>query len=147
MPSATFTHTVTVAADATVIWRALQEAETWAGIGPIEEVWEAEHTPDGGLASYRWSADAAGRRWEGTAATTKADPLKAMVMALTTAEMRGTIAVTIAPEAEDVSNITVDLQAEATGMLATLFWGVISGAIRSGLPKQVQRFGARLTAS
>lgn len=142
MASGRFTHTVTVAADPPAIWSALQRAETWAGIGPIDEVRDARHDAGGALRSYRWSADAAGRRWEGTATTTEAIPSERMTMALETTEMRGTITVSV--QAGGPSAVTVTLDAETTGMLATLFWGVISTAIKHGLPGQVEGFAARL---
>jgi carbon monoxide dehydrogenase subunit G len=142
MASGTFAHTVTVDIEPDDVWGALQRAETWAGIGPIDEVWDAEHAADGSLRSYRWRADAAGRRWEGTAVTSDADPPDTMSMALETAEMRGTI--TVAVEGRGPAAVTVTLEAEATGMLAALFWGVISAAISRGLPQQVEEFAARL---
>jgi hypothetical protein len=130
--------------DPGAIWEALQQAQTWAGIGPIEEVWDAEHAADGSLSFYRWSADAAGRRWEGTATTTEAARPEYMTMALETAEMRGTI--TVGVEDEGPSAVTVTLEAATTGLMASLFWGVISGAIERGLPRQVESFATRLGA-
>ena len=66
MPSDSFSHTTTVSASPDAVYSSLQDPDTWKGIGPIDEVWDATHD-DGRLASFRWSARAAGRSWAGNA--------------------------------------------------------------------------------
>ena len=66
MPSDTFSHTVTVSATPESIYSALQHPDTWRGIGPIDDVWDATHEGDR-LAGFKWSTRAAGKSWEGTA--------------------------------------------------------------------------------
>jgi hypothetical protein len=142
MPSDTFRHTVAVPASPGDVWKALQQADTWSGIGPIDEVWDAEHDEDGGLLGYRWSAAAAGRIWKGTARLVDARRPERMTLTLRTDEMRGSITTDLSPGPVG-TDLAVTLHAEATGMLATLFWGVVVQAIGRGFPKQVDGFRER----
>lgn len=135
----TFTHTASVHVSAAEVWDALQRAETWKNIGPIEEVWEATHGNDGSLTGYRWSANAAGRTWKGRATTTESEQARRMRLALDSPEIRGAITVDIGK-----GEITVSMDAEPKGPLARVFWGVVRGALERGLPNQVEAFAAAL---
>lgn len=135
----TFAHTAAIDAPASAVWSALQRAETWMNIGPIEEVWEATHAEDGSLTGYRWSAHAAGRSWKGRATTTQSEPDQRMRLALDSPEIRGAITVDIG-----AGEITVSMDAEPKGPLARMFWGVVRGALERGLPHQVEAFAQAL---
>ena len=144
MPGATFTHAIVVPHPPADVWRALQVPATWEGIGPIDRVWDAEHRTDGTLDAYRWSAEAAGRRWEGTARTTEAIEGRRLSLRLKSSKIRGSIATDLASTDGGTTALSVTMKAEAVGMLATLFWGVIQKAIGGELPHQVEDFAARL---
>ncbi len=143
MPISTFQHSATATASPDAIWAALQDAATWGGIGPIEKAWDAEHGEDGSLQSYRWSANAAGRTWKGTARITAAVAGESMEMAIATKEIRGTIIITLTPDGES-TDVAVRLQAEPAGMMATLFWGAVRDTIASGFDRQVEEFAEEL---
>jgi carbon monoxide dehydrogenase subunit G len=143
MPISTFQHSAIAAASPDAIWVALQDAATWGGIGPIEKAWDAEHGEDGSLQSYKWSANAAGRTWKGTARTTAAVAGESMEMAITTKEIRGIVTITLTPEGES-TDVAVRLQAEPAGMMATLFWRAVKDTIASGFNRQVEEFAWRL---
>jgi uncharacterized protein YndB with AHSA1/START domain len=142
MPSSRFEHTATAAAPPDRVWAALQEADTWAGIGPIERVWDAVHR-DGMLAGYRWSTNAAGRRWEGSARTIEAVPGESITLALHSPEVNGSLTAALAADGEDGTTVTVTLHAESVGLLSTMFWGAVAGAIGNGFPGHVEEFAAR----
>ena len=135
----TFCHTATVNASPAEVWTALQRAETWKNIGPIEEVWDAEHDSEGSLTGYRWSAHAAGRTWKGHARTTESEREKRLHLALDSPEIHGMITVDIG-----TGEITVSMIAEPKGPLATIFWGTVRRALQSGLPGQVEAFARAL---
>ncbi|HSM01473.1 MAG TPA: SRPBCC family protein [Acidimicrobiia bacterium] len=137
----TFSHTAPVAAARDRVWDALQNAETWSNIGPIDEVWDAEHDEDGALTGYRWSARAAGRTWKGTATTARMTPGEHMRLDLTSTEIVGAITV----ELHD-HQVIVSMEASPRGMLATMFWGAVRGALEQGLPGQVEAFARSLEA-
>jgi hypothetical protein len=141
VPSDTFSHTTSVAADAATIYRALQEPETWKGIGPIDDVWDATHDDDQ-LTAFRWSARAAGRSWEGTAERVTGDSPPSMALGLDSPEVSGRITVVVTPNG-DSSEMTVTMVARSKGLLAGMFWGVIADALSSGLPTQVDAFRSR----
>ncbi|NQV08035.1 SRPBCC family protein [bacterium] len=145
MPGDTFSHTAAVNADIPDIWSALQTADTWAHIGPVTKVWDERHDDDGNLAGYRWSADAAGRQWEGTARTEELLVGERMSLTLKSPELRGTLTTDLETTEDGITQLTVTLEARAVGMLATLFWGVVKQAIGSGLPHQVDEFAARFS--
>jgi hypothetical protein len=121
------------------VWERLQHAATWAGIGPIDSVWDA--TVDRGrLASFRWAAIAAGRSWEGGARTIRAVPGELMELALSSPEIQGSITCALAATGQTSCTATITLEAEASGLLASLFWGTVDGAIRSNFAGHVEAF-------
>jgi hypothetical protein len=135
----TFSHTVAVEASPSDVWTALQRAETWKNIGPIEEVWDATHDDAGSLTGYRWSAHAAGRTWSGQARTTDSQRERRLRLTLDSPEIHGAISVEI-----EGGEITVSMEAAPKGLLATMFWGTVRGALERGLPAQVEAFAAAL---
>lgn len=138
MPPDSFSHTVAVAATPDDLWLALQDADTWEGIGPLDAVWDSSHDTEGTLTGYRWSVTAAGKRWEGTASRTALEPGRSLRLALDSSEITGAIEVSI--EAAGSSRLTVTLEASPKGVLATMFWGIVRDALRSGLETHVDAF-------
>ncbi|MEE8497286.1 MAG: SRPBCC family protein [Acidimicrobiia bacterium] len=138
MPSDTFSHTVTVSATPESIYSALQRPETWKGIGPIEDVWDATHEGDM-LVGFKWSARAAGKSWEGTARRGTDRAAGEMTLNLDSSEIAGTIAVTLQPD-EDSTALTIKLSVRSKGLLAGMFWGVVADTLRKGMPAQVEVF-------
>lgn len=141
MPSDTFSHSTTVSAAPEAVHATLQNPTTWEGLGPIDEVWDAVHDGDD-LSSFRWRARAAGRTWEGTALRATSEAGHSMALDLDSPEVGGTITMELEASGEG-SVLTVTLHARSKGLLAGMFWGVVSDAIGSGLPRQVQEFGDR----
>jgi carbon monoxide dehydrogenase subunit G len=140
-----FTHTVAVAADPSAVWSALQDADTWRGIGPIDDVRDATHDPDGTLTGYRWAATAAGRRYEGTARRSAMVAGRSMRLDLASSEITGAIEVTIEPA--EPTGLTVTMEASPKGPLASMFWPLVREALRSGTPRQVEQFAARFSGA
>lgn len=145
MPQATFRHTAPAPVPAAEVWEALQEAATWAEIGPIDEVFDARHDDEGDLTGFTFQTGAAGRTWEGTARRTAAQPGEHVEFALATGEIRARVGVSLAEDSGG-TKITVRLEAESAGMLATLFWGVVREAIAAEMPGRVDRFAAGFAA-
>lgn len=139
MPSGTFSHTAIVSATPASIYSALQQADTWKGIGPIDDVWDATHEGDR-LVSFKWSAHAAGKSWEGTARRGSDRVAGEMTLNLDSSEIAGTIAVTLLPDGNSTA-LTVKLSARSKGLVAGMFWGVVTDALRKGMPAQVEAFG------
>ena len=141
MPSSTFSHTAHASTPAMAIWTALQAAETWVGFGLMDAVTGAV-VHEGRLVSFDWTATAGGSRHRGTATVGESIPGEHMVLELDSSEIAGTITVTLVPDG-DTTAMTVTLTARSRGLLAGMFWGVVSDALERGLPRQVDQFAAR----
>jgi len=141
VPTDTFSHTAPASGSAGTIYSALQDPDTWKGIGPIDDVWDARH---GGelLESFRWSARAAGRDWEGSARRTAHSEGSSITFSLDSSEIAGELSVQTR-DTKVGAELTVTLTARSKGFLAGMFWGVISEALRDGFASQVTAFATR----
>src|SRR3990172_10830924 len=98
MPESTFTPTAHAGAPPAAIWIALQDAETWLGLGVMDSV-SNPVVEDGRLTSFDWTAAAAGTRHRGRSRTIDAVPGQLMVLALDSAEVAADIALALDAEA------------------------------------------------
>jgi len=144
MPRATFTHQATADAAVEDVWKSLQQAETWADIGPVEDVSDARMTPDGLLQSFRWSTTVAMKRYPGTARVAAVAVGEHMKLELDAREVAGTLETHLSPNGQGTTIVTVTLEVVSRGTLSTLFFPVVSEAIAKGLPAQVDRFADSL---
>ena len=143
MPRASFSHSVELPNRADSVWDTLQAAETWAGIGPVDEVWAATHDDAGGLASFQWSAHVGPTKYKGTAAVAIADPPHHMKLNLNSSELTGSLITDI--DEGDSPLLSVTLEVVSKGTMASLFFPIIAEAIGRGLPQQVEAFAAGLS--
>jgi hypothetical protein len=141
VPSDTFSHAVTIPTDRAVIGAALEQADTWKGLGPIDTVWDARFEGER-LAGFRWSARAAGKTFEGTADRIGIEEVEPMRLNLESSDVTGTITVDLATEGAG-STMTVTMTVQSKSFMAGMFWGIISDALRTGLPDQVDAFAAQ----
>jgi carbon monoxide dehydrogenase subunit G len=144
MPRATFTHQATADAPLEAVWERLQQAETWADIGPVESVSDAEVTSDGLLKSFRWSTTVGMKRYPGTALVASIEIGEHMKLDLDAREVAGTLETHLSPNGQGTTIVTVTLEVVSRGTLSTLFFPVVSEAIAKGLPAQVDRFAEGL---
>ena len=144
MPSATFTHQSTARASTADVWETLQEATTWANIGPVEEVWGAVHSDEGHLTSFQWSTTVAARRYPGTATVASAEPEARLLLELDAREVAGSLEAKLEANGDGTTVVAVTLWVTSRGTLSTLFFPVVSEAISKGLPAQVERFAGSL---
>jgi hypothetical protein len=140
MPRASFTHHVTVPRSVDEIWDQLQIAETWSNIGPVEDVWDAEHNDNGLLQRYRWSTSVGPRSYRGRATVVASEPGHLMRLDLDATEVVGTLTTRLAKNGNDATQLEVTLEIVSRGTLSTLFFPVVSDAVGRGLPAQVERF-------
>lgn len=144
MPRASFSHTVDLSIDAAAIWAALQDAATWSGIGPVDEVWDATHDDAGRLASFSWSAHVGPTKHTGTAKVSVATEPHHMRLQLDSSELSGAL---IADITEDEPTLAVTLEVASKGAMASMFFPIIAEAIGRGLPAQVEEFAASIGAA
>jgi len=144
MPRATFTHQAVADATIAAVWQQLQQAETWANIGPIENVTDPRGSAGGLLESFRWSTTVAMKRYNGTADVVTAEVGKRMKLDLDAREVAGSLETHLEPNGKETTVVTVTLEVISRGTLSTLFFPVMSEAIAKGLPVQVDRFADSL---
>lgn len=138
MPTASFSHSVEVDRPIDHVWARLQDAQTWANIGPVDEVWDATHDGRGMLESYRWSTRVGPTRYRGTAQVIESVSPTVMRQALDSHEVAGVLATTMTENGSGTS-VTVHLDIRSVGMLSTMFFGKVAEAVQTGLPVQVER--------
>jgi hypothetical protein len=143
MPSATFSHTVTVDASPSEAWAVLQDPDTWAKIGPVSDVSNPIYLPDGTLSSFDWVADVGGKKYAGKAVGGPYDLDQRFTMTLDTSEIAGDVVATIA-SANPSTDVTVEITFRTKGMLSAMFFPAIKGALASGFPQQVEDITAGL---
>jgi hypothetical protein len=119
------------------VWARLQQPDAWAEIGPIDRVWDDVHDNDGVLRSFAWSTRAAGRNITGKATTSQADADRRMVVDLMTSEVSGAVDVSLSD-----GTIEVVMSLRPVGLLATVFFGSVAGAVGGGLAGHVDEFAA-----
>lgn len=142
MPRASFSHNVALTAPPQSVWAALQDAATWSGIGPVDDVWDAVHDNDGVLESFQWSAHVGPTKYKGTAQVAVAAAPHHMKLHLESTELTGALIADIDEDGD--RQLIVTLEVASKGSLATLFFPIIAEAIGRGLPQQVEDFAAGL---
>lgn len=142
MPSQSFSHAELVDADPTSVWRALQSAETWGGIGGVDEIADAVHDDTGHLRAYRFAVVVAGRRHSGSAHTTEIHPEQRMDVAIESDEVTGSIRLDLQPSGRRTM-VEVTMEVRSNSLFSSMFFPVIASAVGSGLPRNVAAFARR----
>ena len=144
MPRATFTHQAVANAPVEAVWSSLQDADTWANIGPVEDVSDPELDETGHLESFRWSTTVAMKRYLGSAEVTEMEPGERMTLELDAREVTGSLQAQLEPNGNDTTIVTITLEVVSRGTLSTLFFPVVSETVAKGLPAQVEQFAEGL---
>ena len=143
MPSQTFTHQATTEVGIGDVWAALDRPETWEGIGGVDRVFDAEIDSQGRLQGFSFDTIAAGKKYIGKATPHGRIEEEKMAWHVQNSEVLGVTTVSLAPAGEGTA-ITVTLEVRSAGLLSSMFFPVIAGAIGNGLPKSVEDFAAGL---
>lgn len=143
MPSQTFTHEATTSAPVDEVWAALDRPETWEAVGGVDRVYDPVVDADGRLQGFSFDTRAGGKAYSGTATPHERIEGRKMAWRVENSEVRGVTSVEIKP-AHDETRITVRLEVQSAGLLSSMFFPVIAGAIGNGLPKAVDDFAADL---
>lgn len=146
MPKATFTHRAETSRGPDVVWERLQQAETWANIGPVDKVWDPEHDAAGSLLRYKWSSRVGPTRYRGTAEVVASDDGRMMQLDLDGGEVAGVLTTSIESTA-DGAVIAVTLDITSKGTLSSMFFPLVADAVGRGLPEQVVRFATSIDAA
>lgn len=140
MPRGSHAHHVTIPASTADVWLRFQEPETWRGIGPIDEIRDVRLDGER-LTGFAWSTHIGPTRYRGTSTMLENIPGERLVMKLSSSEMAGALKVRLSPNG-DGTEVAVVMEFVTRGPMSSLFFPVISDAIRNGLTSQVDAFAA-----
>lgn len=138
MPSRSFSHSVTADADVEDVWERLDLPETWANIGVVDRVFDPVFDDDR-LVGFSFETMAAGKRYVGVATPAAREEGRVMGWRIENSEVAGTVEVRLTA-ANPGTEIEVDLHVKSVGMMSTMFFPVVAGAVGSGLPRAVDAF-------
>lgn len=141
MPKETFSHTAVTRAKRTAVWKALDEPETWEGIGGVDKVIAPVVDKDGRLRGFSFETAVAGKVYLGKATPKAREESRLMAWNIENSEVRGFTAVRLTDDG-DGTRVEVTLEVEGVGMFSSMFFPVIARAIGSGLPETVDAFAA-----
>lgn len=127
------------------MWTALQQPATWAGLAGVREVFDPVFDDNGHLKSYRWRAAAGPRHIEGASQVVRSRIPSSMVLEVDANEVTGTISVRLEEPKPRTTILSARLILEAHGVLASLFFPIVSQAIGEGLPAQLELFARRFS--
>jgi hypothetical protein len=143
MPAAAFTETVAIDAAPADVWDRLQEPNIWAAVGPVQEVWDPTII-DGVLETFQWSTNIGGKVYKGVGTATAHDRPDHYRLLLDTSEMSGEVSVNLSPGNPGGTTAVVSIELRSKGLLSSMFFPAIKGAVGSGFPDQVTDMGAKL---
>ena len=141
MPSDTFTHTAEAAASVEEVWATLDEPATWESIGGVDRVFDPKVDEEGRLLGFSFDTIAAGRKYVGVATPDQRVEGEIMSWRIKNSEVRGVTKVELVAHNPGTA-ITVTLEVESAGLLSSVFFPIIAGAIGTGLPRAVDDFAA-----
>ena len=142
MPKDEFSHTATAQASPREVFEFLDEPTTWEQIGGVDRVTDAVIDSEGRLQGFGFEVRAAGKSYVGSATPHQRIENRLMAWNVDTSEVKGVTSVALRPVGES-TEVTVTLEVESKGLLASMFFPVIASAIGSGLPRSVEEFTAR----
>lgn len=141
MPSETFSHTTVAFASIDDVWTALDRPQTWESIGGIDRVVDPVIDSQGRLQRFSFDSMVAGKPYRGEATPAGREERQLMAWNIVNSEVAGVISVQLS-DSDANTTIKVDLTVESRGLLASMFFAVVSKTIGDGLPRSVDEFAA-----
>ncbi len=143
MPGQSFKHAAMSPATVTEVWARFDEPTTWEAIPGVDRVIEPKVDPLGRLQGFSFESDVGGRKYVGEATPAGREEGRLIGWDIDSSEIKGKVTVGLAPEATG-TRVEVRLDVEGAGMLGSLLFPVIAGAIGKGFPATVEEFVAGL---
>ncbi|MGH8936492.1 MAG: SRPBCC family protein [Acidimicrobiia bacterium] len=132
-----FSHQVSIPAPAIVVWKRLQEAETWASLLGAETIDSVSYRSDRMLAGFAWTIESGSRRLRGTARTMHAQVNDHMGLDFDAGAAAGAIMATF-KQGKDATDLSVELTMEARSVAAPVLYPIIREAMGPGLPQRLE---------
>lgn len=124
-------------------WAALDRPLTWEAIGGVDRVYDPVVDAEGRLQGFSFDTRAGGKTYIGAATPHERVEGRKMAWRIETSEVHGVTSVELEP-GDDWTRITVRLEVQSAGLLSSMFFPIIAGAIGNGLPRAVDEFAAGL---
>lgn len=125
------------------VWEALDRPQTWEAFGGVDRVYDPVVDADGRLHGFSFETRAGGRAYQGTATPHERIEGRKMAWHVQNSEVHGVTSVELQPGGSG-TRIAVRLEVQSAGLLSSMFFPIIAGAIGNGLPKAVDEFAADL---
>lgn len=142
MPQATFRHRVATSATPGDVWQHLQDPAVWAEVAGVDETSDHRHA-DGLLQGFAFTTQVAGVAYRGQAQVDDARPAESMLVAIRSNELAGSISVDIVPTGS-TSTLDVTMTIRPAGIVGSMVFPLVSGAVESGFPDAVERLAGRM---
>lgn len=142
MPEATFRHRVVADVTSDHAWERLQDPTTWASVAGVDHTTGHQHE-NGLLKGFQFTAHIAGVSYRGTAHVTHSEPAEAMTVSISSNELRGSIAVDLAVDGAGTA-VDVTMRMRPAGLVGSMVFPLVTGAVESGFPASVERFADHL---
>ncbi len=121
----------------------MDRPQTWEAIPGVNRVFDPQVDPEGALRGFAFESAAGGRTYLGKATLAERFETRLMSWDLATSEINGVLSVGLF-DAQPGTRVEVSLTVESLGVLSSMFFPMIAGAIGSGFPQAVDRFAASL---
>ena len=102
------------------MWHRLHQAETWAGIGPDDEVWDAVHDASGELESFQWSAHVGPTKYKGRAEVAVTEAPHHMKLLLSSTELTGSLIADMEGGDEPLLAVTLEVASQGNDGILVL---------------------------
>lgn len=112
-------------------------------MGGVDRVYDPVVDADGRLQGFSFDTTAGGSTYIGTATPHERIEGRKMAWQVKNSEVYGVTSVELEP-GDDGTRITVRLEVQSAGLLSSMLFPIIAGAIGNGLPRAVDEFAAGL---
>jgi carbon monoxide dehydrogenase subunit G len=140
-----FSHQVSIPAPPIVVWKRLQEAESWASLLGAEAIDSVSYRTDRILAGFAWTIETGSRRLRGTAQTMHAQVNDHMGLDFDAGAAAGEIMATF-KQGKESTDLSVELAMEARSVAAPVLYPLIREAMGPGLAGRLEAFRDAVTA-
>lgn len=137
MPEASYVHQASACATPGTVWSSLQDPAVWQIVAGVEST--SHHAHDGDtLQSFRFTTSIGGVGYQGEARVTAADTGERMTLSIRSNQVTGEITV-ILTGGHVGTRLTVEMQIRPAGMVGSMLFPVVTGAVSRGFEESVER--------
>lgn len=142
MPEAAFSHQATASAPPDTVWTRLQDPAVWAVVAGVDST--SDHVHQGkALTGFRFTTSIGGVGYQGEARVTTTHAGEAMTISIRSNEVTGEITVDLEASGA-ATKLAVEMRLRPAGLLGSVVFPIVTGAIRSGFEESVERLAEEM---